>query len=335
MRDIFRTSWLFLFILTGMNGCKPDQVETDPFPAGMVYSIHIDPSGTAWAGSDAGLIRFNGTSWQVQTADGLSRGEIRQIAQNLTNPGDELWMATSNGATMATYDQDRVSSAMTYTREQDKLLDNDLGSVVIDSLNAKWFTTPLGLSILTGSSWLNENEYGDFIDYPLTSLGTTSDGWVFAGTNGLGVGRYKLKDGIDGVTGASFYDMAWSGLPTDTILAIHINSDNTQWYGTSQGAAYHNRWETKKGWTTYDISDGLIDNQVRCIAATTDGYTWMGTPEGASVFDGTVWINYTVADGLVNNEINDIAIDESGRIWFATSNGISMFDGTQWVNYNH
>ena len=316
-----------------LSSCKPDQVEPDGFPAVRIFSLYIDPSGIIWAGSDAGLISFDGENWMIHRMKGFSESNIREFAYQLSGPEKGLWMASSEGALSANTVMNEISSIVSYKEEEGKLLDNDLQSVVLDSLGAKWFASRLGLSILKDSQWLSEDEYGDFIRYPVISLGAASNGWIFAGTAGIGVGRYKLNEEINAITGASLYDKEWSGLKSDTILSIHIDDDNSQWFGTTHGVAFHKNWETKIGWENYDTCHGLIHNRVQCIERGNDGNIWFGTPVGITSFDGETWISFSESDGMGNQEVNDIAIDEAGRIWLATNNGISVFDGSQWTVY--
>lgn len=314
-----------------LKACKPDPIEPMGFPAVEIYSLYIDPLGVVWAGSDIGLISYNGSNWKTHKINGLPESNIREFAPQISGPITKLWMATSEGAINASIDKNEIISVVSYKQEDGKLIGDDLQSVVLDSLDAIWFATPLGLSILADSMWLVEDEYGDLTRHPVISMGAASNGWIFAGTSGIGVGRYHLNKEINGITGASLYDQEWSGLKSDTILSMHIDDDNSQWFGTTRGVAFHNSWETKIGWVNYDSSMGLIHNRVQCIEKGNDGTIWFGTPAGITSFDGEDWNSYTESDGLSNKEVNDIAIDVAGKVWVATNNGISVFDGSQWI----
>ena len=68
---------------------------------------------------------------------------------------------------------------------------------------------------------------------------------------------------------------------------------------------------------SYGMADGLLSNDIWCVAVDALGRRWMGTNRGISVMRDTV-------DGLevLNNQkllrVRDIAFDRSGRAWCAT-----------------
>jgi ligand-binding sensor domain-containing protein len=63
--------------------------------ADSVYSIAIDPSGAAWFGTEAGVSRFEGTTWTSYTTfDGLVNNAIRSIA---IDPSGVVWFGTEAG----------------------------------------------------------------------------------------------------------------------------------------------------------------------------------------------------------------------------------------------
>ena len=87
--------------------------------------------------------------------------------------------------------------------------------------------------------------------------------------------------------------------------------------------------------TNYKVADGLLSNNVHCVAVTSNNELWFGTQDGVSHFDGTNWTNYTKAThaGLVDNTVLAIAVAANGNIWAGTSFGVSVFDGNSWTAY--
>jgi len=317
-------------------GCEREKsVSGDEFPASRVKALFIDESGVVWAGTDAGIISYWEGKWTTyKDVNKLPSGEVTDIAFQLSNFGKEIWLGTYNGAGVAGYEKDAVTSATFYTKDSSALLDNRINAVLVDAQDARWFATPGGLSIFRGSNWYSETDWDDLIGNPVISLGGKSDGWVFAGTNGLGVGRFMYDETIDGITGASYYNTDWTALPSDTILCVYVDENGHQWFGTPKGAAHHTAWETKLDWEVYSVDDGLIHNRVQAITGDNDNLVWFGTEQGVSSFDGEQWKSYTAADGLVHPSVNDIAVDAAGMLWFATDGGISIFDGTTWKNFS-
>ncbi len=86
---------------------------------------------------------------------------------------------------------------------------------------------------------------------------------------------------------------------------------------TVAAAAQQYRFES---WTT---NDGLPQNSVRAIVATTDGYLWMGTFEGLVRFDG---VDFTVFDmvntpELKSNYVRALIEDRNKDLWIGIDGG--------------
>ena len=99
-------------------------------------------------------------------------------------------------------------------------------------------------------------------------------------------------------------------------------------------------------WKFFTISDGLVSNQVNCIAPEriegilgqkSGDEVWFGTDSGVSVYykkTGT-WESFTKKDGLIQNKVN--AISARGRdVWIATDKGVSVYDKKKdsWMSYS-
>ncbi|MBN8702127.1 MAG: SpoIIE family protein phosphatase [Bacteroidetes bacterium] len=80
----------------------------------------------------------------------------------------------------------------------------------------------------------------------------------------------------------------------------------------------------------YNVKDGLIQSNVKCIEFDSLGYAWLGTESGLSKFDGVRFKNFSTEDGLFNNSIADIITDKKGRAWIAhESGGVTVFENGQ------
>ena len=77
------------------HGMKQFTVQ-DGLPTNTIYSIAEDKDGIIWMGTDAGICRFDGQSFEVFTTnDGLPDLEILDIYKDLHG---ELWFTTYNGS---------------------------------------------------------------------------------------------------------------------------------------------------------------------------------------------------------------------------------------------
>ena len=87
--------------------------------------------------------------------------------------------------------------------------------------------------------------------------------------------------------------------------------------------------------TNYTTSQGLIDNNVSCVAVDSSDNIWFGTLNGACKFDGTNWTFHTNAldPGFVDDNVTCIAVMANQDVWIGTDFGVSVYNGTSWTTY--
>ncbi len=74
---------------------------------------------------------------------------------------------------------------------------------------------------------------------------------------------------------------------------------------------------------TWQINEGLPQNVVQTITQTTDGYLWVGTPEGLARFDGTHFTTFDPKNTpeLRNPSITALCADQAGALWIGSDGG--------------
>jgi ligand-binding sensor domain-containing protein len=341
----------YIFFILGIQfvfffGCKEDPIpsESESLPDNYINAIYIHPNGVKYFATGKGLASFDGMNWTVYHSNpDITIENINDIAFEETTNGQELWLGTNSGVTVASLPIDALSGATTYTESNTATLfpnspglaGDSVNAVKTDNKNIRWFGTNDGLSAFHESQFpdLNYRSFystGFFENNRITSFGTSGD-TLFIGTKGGGVAR-MVSSSVDAITAASPYEIPWSALPSNNVLSIFIDGP-VQWYGTDEGLAQHSGVQAKINWDSFYEEDGLINNKVQCIQKDNQGTMWFGTPSGLSRFDGTTWESYTATDGLVSNNVQCIAVDINGTLWFGTTNGVSSYDGNTWISY--
>lgn len=77
-----------------------------------------------------------------------------------------------------------------------------------------------------------------------------------------------------------------------------------------------------------NTSNGLSDNNVRCIAVDKNGFLWIGTTGGLNVYDGytvTTWFKEQEKQ-LASNNLDHLVCDSRNRIWIGTAQGATWVD---------
>src|SRR5690606_7574274 len=89
--------------------------------------------------------------------------------------------------------------------------------------------------------------------------------------------------------------------------------------------------------TNFYASDGLIDNDVWCIAADAEGKIWIGTVEGVCVFDGKQFVPLEMPEGIKDptlgvssaRMVHQIVTDRRGNLWITSNAGLFSYANNQ------
>ena len=189
--------------------------------------------------------------------------------------------------------------------------------------------TKLQGQTLTQNSTIENNYLNEQISQVVRTVFQDSRGNIWFGTQN---GAFRLTDKslshIDGIKSESGKGV--------TIKDITEDKDGTIWFGHSDGIS------SVKGETVinYYESDGLISNDVWCIAADTIGRIWIGTIVGACVFNGQEFIKFELPEGKIDSTvgvsstkmIHNILKDSKGKLWFSSNAGLFSYSNNKLVD---
>jgi len=190
-----------------------------------------------------------------------------------------------------------------------------------------------------GGLWLGKTDFptslyhfedGNFTPYKLNawvrSLYRDNAGTLWIGTD---KGLYRLQNG------QLITDHPLNPELRNTIVqAIYQDREGNLWVGTGRdegqdGALYR----LKDGVIRkYQMSEGLVANDVRYITEDHEGALWVGTTRGMSRFKDERFTNYTIEQGLSNNFVREIHEDVDGTLWIGTyGGGLNRFKDGRFV----
>ena len=123
------------------------------------------------------------------------------------------------------------------------------------------------------------------------------------------------------------------GLAHVKVWDILIDGDRV-WFGTPRGLSMLDKqklktlepYEIQQAWTTFTSKDGLLSDDVRCMAKEGD-ILWLGTNLGVSGYNTKTgeWTNITTKDGLPARGVQSLAV-QNGVLWIGTTNGLALYD---------
>jgi len=313
-------------------------VENSGLPSKDVRAIFIDSSNVKWIGTDKGLARYDDESWVVYADSGYFKSNvINDIAFEKTDFGNELWFATDSGLTVGSVGVDGITGATTYYPGDEigsTILDFKVNHVAVDNMHNRWVASATGISVMNGSTWDKQLSTADAEGYAFDLKDVTITDVVayefkelaLFSTREKGIVRNGFNE-VDGITGASTYGMPWAAVESNSFNAIDTKGE-LQWYGSDIGAYEHPEHETKSAWNLFNITNGLLDNNVISVYIDKDDNIWMGTVQGLNIYTvDNKWYRYTDKEGLINNQVNNITSDMDGNVWIGTAGGVEYFKG--------
>ena len=298
-------------------------------PGNVINSIIFGGDGVVWIATDNGLASYNSDTWKTySTTDGLSSNLVHDLL--FLTGENNLWLGTDSGSTDFMVNGDQIASNPEYyNKATNNILSNNILALGIDNRSNIWLGTDAGISILLQSGIRNITvgapNIGDGLKSNIISgFAVDAEGQINVATKNGGISRFNV-DEVDAVSSASIVEETWSALPSDSIFAIHIGSDNVSWFGTEKGIVTFLGGDSKaqSNWLAYyHTGNGLIDNRVTSITEDNAGNIWVGTKGGVSYFNGIEWNSFTTDNGLVSNNISTIAIDADNNIWIGSDSGL-------------
>lgn len=201
--------------------------------------------------------------------------------------------------------------------DTDGLANNSVNDLAVDYFHSGlWVATQKGISFYAfkDSTWTTYGTESGLPNLKVTSAAINL-GTVWAGT----------MSGPASLDGVAWKELANTGvLPNTYITALTSmpEPDYSIWFGTRGGVV---KRSATGEWKNWNITSGLVSNDVTSIARDRDGNIWVGTQYGISVYDGTKWTSYTTI--LPSTAVRAVFTDSYGAVWVGTSNGAMEFNG--------
>jgi len=226
---------------------------------------------------------------------------------------------------------------------KDGLVHNHISAIhqVIDG--TFWIGTLGGLSHYNGQNFINFTMAEGLVSNAVSDIHQSSDGMLWITTKDTETGKKNFFDtgsgtGICRYDGRRFTNFSMDdGLASDLVNDVHQSQDGSLWFATtSQRLGFRqinggiSRYDGRT-FSTYTTQDGLVSNNVNCIAESQDGMIWFATEQGISGYDGKKFTNHTVDDGLPANRITTVLQTQDSALWFATNRGLVRYYQNRFV----
>lgn len=330
-------------------------------PQDSVLAIAQTADGYIWAGTEEGLVRFDGVHFRVfdrHNTPGLTSNDISAL---LADKRQNLWIGTHGGGVTcfcegkitaltsrnglpndsvnALYEDSsgviwigtdggglvryESKSMRTYTKK-DGLPDDSVFSIAGDARGTLWIGTHNGLSKFSEGhfqTFTTQNGLGD--NYIRSTLVDRQEN-VWIGTNLGGLCRLNAS----GVKRFTTKD----GLTSNTIFSIYEDRAGTLWIGTMSGGL--NRVILGKP-DVFDAETSLGSNGIWALLEDREGNLWAGAADtGLTCLKDGVFSTISVRDGLGSNMILPIFEDRDRSLWIGSDRGLDHIENRQITHYS-
>ncbi|MGE5353478.1 MAG: two-component regulator propeller domain-containing protein [Acidobacteriota bacterium] len=293
-----------------------------------ITSLAVDSGGTLWAGTSRnGLEKYEGAKWDFYSND--NNGDWIFPQTLCIGKDNELWIGAANK--LLRYDI-KAKQFSVFSSYYNTLPFDEIRGITLDSEGNLWLAARHPIyhigNLLKFNRQSFEQIYIESSSLPpgsISCVARENGGAAWIGTLGYGVVKY---DGSNW----SRYDKSNSGLISNSVNTIAIDSAGNKWIGTDEGLSEFDG----TGWSNFKTPGPVFaSNKITSIAFDRKNHKWIGTPFGLFEFDGINWATYTSDTVIPDNTITALNVDKDGTIWIGTyGNGIASFDGLRWTIFN-
>ncbi len=327
------------------------------FPSGPVYAITQTTDGYLWIGTEAGLVRFDGLTFQLTQSARTEQFSLEQpLGQALGVTADDsgnLWIRlrglkllgyrggnffeppsdleqTRSGVTVATIGS---NGALIFATRRNGLLSLRHGKLeklaALESVpESPVISLAVTLDAVTPDSdvWLGTRDVG------LVRLRAGQHSSLTAGLPDLKIncmlpvaaGLWIATD--NGIVRWNGSEITTEGIPpalqhTKTLAMIQDHNAKI-WIGTAQGLFRVN----PKGISQLAAA---ANEAITALFEDREGNLWIGSANGIERLRDSVFATYSVPEGLPSENNGPVYADAQNRTWFAPGNGglYSLTDG--------
>jgi len=295
-------------------GQVPSEIRTvattaDGLPSNDVLSVTVLSSGEIYAGTAAGLARFDGHKWSAVSA---VKGPVKLVTRTrdgvLATSGDSIFRVRKG-------ESDSLTALPEAARKPDDLRSLAGGRTIL------LLGTRAGLFQSTRSPFTPVDALNSLLgpDKDIRQVAVSADGHVaVAAAAGLFLrspeGTWERLNPVNG-------SRSW--FPRD-VRGVAFDGRGLLWFASPEGVG---RFDGDK-WSLYTGEEGLPYNDFTTVAAGEDGVVWFGTKIGAIRFDldNSTWNYRQGRRWLPDDKVRAITVSENGDAWFATDHGLGRIE---------
>ena len=276
-------------------------------PTNAVYSLAIDSTGTVWAGTQFGPVRYRAGRFEREPR--LATLDEKRIYSLFGDRDGNLWFAPL-GMGVCRLTAVRLDCDDTL----DGLVGETVRSMFEDREGNLWMgTTSSGLHRFSNSKFVTVT--GRMESNAVRAVFQDAAGTLWVGTDGAGIARYEDQVLVPAAA-------INAKLPSLLVRAIATDAAGNLWVGGTEGVS---RIAPNGAVRNFGINDGLPGTIVFAFAPSRDGGLWVGSLQGVAKIVGD---KVTVVEGTRGDDTRALYEDATGVLWIGARSGLHCLRGT-------
>jgi ligand-binding sensor domain-containing protein/signal transduction histidine kinase len=308
------------------------------FPSGPVYAITQTPDGYLWIGTEAGLVRFDGWTFQL-VKDDSGAYTITSVLGLASDDAGCLWIRMQDLSVIRYCHGvfERPASDVERYSGVQAMQQGGAGELLI-------WNTEVGAVGFHGRSFQKLASVTDLPRTPVLALTRTKNGDVWMGTRDAGLFRFSggkmlairnglpdlkvnclLPDGERGLWAGTDGGIAhWNGSQFTPVgipaklrrfqaLAMAQDRDANIWIGTDSLGLFR---LNSRGFASLQESEDPVREAITALFEDREGNLWIGHADGIERLRDSAFVTYSSPEGLPTDGSNPVFVDSENRMWF-------------------
>jgi ligand-binding sensor domain-containing protein/signal transduction histidine kinase len=321
------------------NYARQAWVMENGLPQNTVTAVIQTRDGFVWLGTEVGLVRFDGNSFQLFDRSAFPALPDNDICCLLEAADGAMWIGTSGGLGRLLNGRMRAYST------RDGLPGNGIRGLALASDGQLWVNTDEGIVRLSGDKFLSPNNFAAQNEVLAATASGSSGFWVetsqgdesASGTwkhsteqAGLAQDVVEFRAALSGgqmafaskslllvMQGDHVFERLSAGkdLPGNRVQALVADREGTLWIGTNRGLA---RWAAGQ-LQALPVTDPLATASVLSLLEDREGNMWVGTEAGGlHILRDQRFRILGARDGLASDATTAVVEDKNGALWVGT-----------------